>query len=114
MENSPQPCCVDRRADQRRRAFGQTHAPERTLCGFDQGLVEFEDRIVRVIQLKHGAQMFLDLRPALAVVLAWIAVFLPILLHPRNDQIVIDFRCLAPQHQVDLQRLVQCHRIGHP
>ena len=69
--------------------------------------------VVGIIERKHGAQMLFKLRAALAVVLARVAVFLPVLPHPGDDQLVVHLRRLAAQHQIDLQRFVERDRIGH-
>ena len=57
--------------------------------------------------------MLLEFGAPVAIVRTRISVLLPVPLHPGDDQFVVDFRRLAAEHEVDLQRLVQRHRISH-
>ena len=81
--------------------------------GFDEFPVEFKNRIICVVERKHGTQMLFELRASFAVVRSWISVLLPVVLHPVDDQLVVDLWRLTAQHEINLERLIKGNRVRH-
>ena len=92
-------------------ALRHPHARERRLRLLDQRAVERHLPLPPVIHVEHGLEMLAKQRPPLRVRRARELAFLPVPREPGQDQIIVDLRRLASEHEVDLERLIDEGRI---